>query len=332
VTYEHPLAYLLGVEGIALLRAFTGDHDRVFVEARLAEVRRLLDDDSLAHPGVEVASVDTVDGYRIWSRTYDTEANGAFDWDAIVLDILDRLPAGDALDAACGTGRYTALLAARGHRVTGVDGSPDMLARARERVPDASFLRGDLHRLPVADRSADLVTCALALTHVSALGPVFAEFARVLRPGGHLVLCDIHPDMVALGSIPCVRLPDGSPGRMPSARHLVGDYLRAALPVGLHPVRCEEPRLGGHGDPESTEDEETDLGPWDLWPWSLRRLVPEATRAASDGMGAMLFWDFERAVGVGARSDEGRLAQRERRSHHGVPPVSRPEGRLDPLR
>lgn len=295
MTYEHPLAYLLGIEGIALLRAFTGEHDRAFVEARLAEVRRLVDDGTLAGPGVEVASVDTVDGYRIWSRTYDTTPNGAFDWDAIVVDILDGLPAGDALDAACGTGRYCALLAERGHRVTGVDRSPDMLGRALERVPSARFLRGDLHRLPVADRSADVVTCALALTHVRALGPVFAEFARVLRPGGHLVLCDIHPDMVALGSIPCVRLPDGAPGRMPAARHLVGDYLRAALPVGLRPVRCEEPRLSGGGEIESTEDKPVDLGPWDLWPWSLQALLPEATRAASDGMGAMLFWDFERA-------------------------------------
>jgi SAM-dependent methyltransferase len=288
------LAYLLGVEGVALLRAFTGEHDRAFVEARLAEVRRLLDAPSLAGPGVEVAAVDTVDGYRIWSRTYDTTPNGAFDWDAIVVDILDGLPAGDALDAACGTGRYAALLAGRGHRVVGVDRSPDMLARARERVPEAAFLLGDLHRLPVADRSVDLVTCALALTHVPALEPVFAEFARVLRPGGHVVLCDIHPDMVALGSIPCVRLPGGEPGRLPAARHLVGDYLRAALPVGLRPLRCEEPRLGRGGDSPSTPDATTDPGPWDLWPWSLQELVPEATGAAYDGLPAMLFWHFER--------------------------------------
>ena len=43
VFYQHPLAYLLGVEGIALLRAFAGDYDRDFTEARLSEVRMLLD-------------------------------------------------------------------------------------------------------------------------------------------------------------------------------------------------------------------------------------------------------------------------------------------------
>ncbi|WP_345498318.1 hypothetical protein [Nocardia callitridis] len=43
--YEHPLAYLLGVEATALLRAFTGEHDRDFVQARIAEIRRLLADE-----------------------------------------------------------------------------------------------------------------------------------------------------------------------------------------------------------------------------------------------------------------------------------------------
>jgi hypothetical protein len=41
VIYQDPLAYLLGLEGIALLDAWAGDHDREFVDARLAEIRRL---------------------------------------------------------------------------------------------------------------------------------------------------------------------------------------------------------------------------------------------------------------------------------------------------
>jgi ubiquinone/menaquinone biosynthesis C-methylase UbiE len=83
----------------------------------------------------------------------------------VVHEIVGALPAGVALDAACGTGRYADFLARRGHRVIGVDGSPDMLARARVRVPEAEFLVGDLHRLPVADAEVDLVVCGLALTH-----------------------------------------------------------------------------------------------------------------------------------------------------------------------
>jgi SAM-dependent methyltransferase len=63
----------------------------------------------------------------------------------IVREILNGLPVGVALDAACGTGRHTQYLASLGHRVVAVDSSPDMLAVARMRVPDAEFLDGDLH-------------------------------------------------------------------------------------------------------------------------------------------------------------------------------------------
>ncbi|MFC5835394.1 class I SAM-dependent methyltransferase [Nonomuraea insulae] len=288
--YEHPLAYVLGLEGIALMRSFTGEHDRAFVEDRLAEIRKFLDDDSLAEAAVEVARVDTGEGYRIWSQTYDGP-NTAFDLDEpFIREIVDALPAGDALDAACGTGRMAAYLAGRGHRVRGVDSSPDMLERARRRVPQAEFQLGDLSSLPVPGESVDLLVCSLALTHVPVLGPVLAEFARVLRPGGHVVIADIHPEGVALGVVPSVRLPDGRPGRVATYRHLVGDYVRAALAAGLQVRRCEEPRHAP-GEPRERADV---LGPWEVWPWALSDLAPEAAHAAIAGRPSMLFWHFQR--------------------------------------
>lgn len=293
--YEHPLAYLLGLEGIALMRAFTGEYDRAFVDARVAEVRRLLDDASLATAGVEVDRVDTVDGYRVWSETYDEPRNGLFDFEEpTVREILDSLPAGTALDAACGTGRYAEYLAGQGHRVIGVDSSPDMLARAATRVPEADLRRGDLHRLPLADGEVDAVVCTLSLTHVPALEPVMAEFARVLRPGGHLVLSDTHHERVFRGSIPSVRCPDGRPARVSTYRHHAGDYLRAALPHGLQVRRCEEPAFPTADDrplPQPT----TETGPWDAWPWSLSDLVPEAARAAESGSPIAIVWHFQLA-------------------------------------
>ncbi len=295
VIYEHPLAYLIGLEGIALLRGFTGEYDRDFVEARIAEVRELLADESLAGAGVSVDRVGTAEGYRVWSATYDDGRNSAFDYDEpVVTEIVDALPAGVAVDAACGTGRLSALLAARGHRVIGVDSSPDMLDRARAAVPGGDFRSGDLGSLPVADASADLVTCALALTHVPDLRPAFAEFARVLRPGGHLVISDMHPERIARGVIPTLRDADGRPGRLPGHRHLVGDYLRAALAVGLELRRCEEPVV----QPAPAGPPATELGPWDVWPWSLAAVVPEAARAADAGVPAEIIWHFRRPVSV----------------------------------
>ena len=128
---------------------------------------------------------------RIWSQTYDRPGNGLFDYEEpIVHAIVDPLPPGSALDAACGTGRHSAYLAARGHRVIGVDSSPDMLDRARVRVPHAQFRIGDLHQLPLPDDHVDLVVCALALSHLADLRPVFTEFVRVLRPGLRVRRCD----------------------------------------------------------------------------------------------------------------------------------------------
>ena len=288
--YEHPLAYVLALEGMALMRSFTGEHDRAFVEARLAEIRRLLDDETLADAAREVARVSTVDGYRIWSRTYD-DANSTFAIDEpLIKDIVGGLPAGVALDAACGTGRIAALLAGRGHRILGVDSSPDMLAKARERVPDGDFRPGDLTRLPFPDGSTDLVVCSLALTHAPSLEPVMAEFARVLRPGGHVVISDIHPEGVARGIVPPVRLPDGRPGRVATYQHRIGDYVRAALRANLRVRRCEEPQAA---DPGPREPRPASVEPWDLWPWCLAGFAPEAARAATKGSPAIVVWEFQ---------------------------------------
>lgn len=285
MTYQHPLSFLLGLEGVALLRAHAGDgFDRAFVEARFAEIRRLLDaDPAELGDGVEAGQIGTVDGYRTWSKTYDDPGNPLIDVEEpVVRRILDTIPAGDALDAACGTGRHAEYLAARGHRVVGVDSSPDMLERAGKRVPDARFEQGDLHRLPLADASVDLVVCGLALTHVPDLAPVLAEFARVLRPGGRLVTSDIHVMSIYLGGVANATGPDGRFTLLPASRFLAGDYLAAALAAGFDVVGCEEPR-------------------WPANPWAggpqARQWCADAADAAYEATPAAVIWHFRRSVG-----------------------------------
>jgi SAM-dependent methyltransferase len=296
VIYQHPLAYLLGLEGVALLRGWGGEYDEEFVHARLAEVKRLLGNDSLTHhAGVLVERHDAPTGYRQWPVDYDEGRNSLFDYDEpYVYEIIDALPAGAALDAACGSGRYAAHLAGRGHRVIGVDNSPEMLDRARARAQTADFRLGDLHHLPMPDGSVDIVTCGLALTHVPKLGPVMAEFARVLRPSGHLVIADVHHELVWLGSVPIARGPAGEPGLVATYRHTPGDYLRAALSGGFHVLRCEEPRhKAAAPSPPAAPDAPVDE--WDSWPWSLMQMLPDATGAFGglDGMPVAIIWHFQ---------------------------------------
>lgn len=301
--YQHPLAYLIGLEGLALLRGWAGDFDRHFVLERIEEVRRLLDDPVLAaHAGVDVVRADSNAGYRTWAATYDDQPNGLFAIDEAVIDeILDALPPGDALDAACGTGRLTTHLLERGHRVIGVDASPEMLEVARRRLTGAQLRRGDLREIPIGAEAVDLVVCGLALSHVEDLRPVMVEFARVLRPGGHVVISDAHHELVFRGSVVKALGLNGEPGLVATYRHSPGDVLRAALAAGLEVRRCEEPRRAASFEDSSPLDPEpvAPVAPaavdWDAWPWSLLGIAPQATRAAWDTP-AIIVWHFQRSA------------------------------------
>jgi SAM-dependent methyltransferase len=293
--YQHPLAYLLGIEGLALLHAWGGEYDEEFTQRRLAEVRALLANPALTgHQGVLVGRGDTLTGYRQWAATYDEPRNSLFDIDEPIMHrCIEALPVGAALDAACGTGRHAEYLARRGFRVIGVDSSPEMLERARNRVPPGEFRLGDLRELPLSDESVDLVVSGLALSHSPSLEPVFAEFARVLRPGGHAVISDAHCEIGFRGSIPHALGPAGEPGLVATYRHTVGDFVRAALAAGLQIRACEEPRRPGDNQPPpAVPPAQAHPGDWDDWPWSLMDLLPEAAQAAW-AVPAVVVWDFE---------------------------------------
>ncbi|MEV6521095.1 class I SAM-dependent methyltransferase [Longispora sp. NPDC051575] len=304
--YQHPLAYLLGLHGSALFRAFAGEYDREFTLARLAEVRALLDAADELGPGGYATPVSAADGYRIWAPHYDGPGNAMVDREgprirALLDGILGDGGPRDVLDAACGTGRHAAHLVAGGHRVTGVDSTDAMLDVARAKLPGAEFLLGDLHALPLPDDHVDLVVCGLALAHVPDLAPVFAEFVRVLRPGGHLVLSDARGYVPGGRHYPVVfERPDGEPGYIPSWIHPTSRYLEVALALGLRVRHCEEP-LGPHPRVDATGTPPGDTEPiarhvaadgvpdiWSLHPWA-----PDATNAAFRDKPHFIVWHFE---------------------------------------
>ena len=291
--HQHPLAYLLGLEGVALMRAFTGEYDRTFTEARIAEVRELLDRADELGPGVDVPALPVSDGYDGWASSYDGEANGCFPMrDDVLLPMLDSLPPGRVLDAGCGTGAVTQQLVERGHEVIGIDGSEGMLSRARRAVPGARFELGDLTALPLPDGSVDHVVCSLALTHLSDLTPFFAEAARVMRPGGHLLVLDTRGHFLGSALYPLVKeAPDGRVGHIAGYHHGLGDYLRAALPLGFVVRACEETHLGDSIVGPEVEAAPLTPGPpniWELHPWAR-----DAANAAKAGQSAVVAWDFQ---------------------------------------
>ncbi|NBB93012.1 MAG: methyltransferase domain-containing protein [Gammaproteobacteria bacterium] len=96
----------------------------------------------------------------------------------------------DVLDAACGEGYGSNLLAVRASSVTGLDLSEVAVAHARERYSreNLSFDRGDVTDLPYEADRFDVVVSFETLEHLEAHETLLAEFRRVLRPGGFLVL------------------------------------------------------------------------------------------------------------------------------------------------
>jgi SAM-dependent methyltransferase len=270
---------LVGVEGLALLRhLYDGNDDAA--EARLAEVCALLADESLASGGEATTEQDPRAGYAAWSASYDEPGNPIVALEEpVVHALIEKAAPGRALDAACGTGRHARRLAELGHEVVGVDVSPEMLERARAAVPQATFHEGDLRALDEPDASFDLVVCGLALAHLPDLGAGVAELARLLKPGGRLVVSVLHPLQAQLGWHARFTGTDGRRGFVREHPHTHADHLAAFRATGLEPRDCVEPRLAA----EHVR--------------AMRRAyehAPRATEAAYAGLPAVLVWEAEK--------------------------------------
>jgi SAM-dependent methyltransferase len=100
--------------------------------------------------------------------------------------------AGDVLDLGCGTGSLSLLASEQGHRVTGVDLSPPMVALAREKLAgrDAVFLVGDAASPPVGEQRFDTVLVRHVLWALPDPGRALRHWRGLLRPGGRLVLVE----------------------------------------------------------------------------------------------------------------------------------------------
>jgi SAM-dependent methyltransferase len=236
---------LIGTEGLALLRNLYDGSDARAAQ-RLIEVRSILnrDGDHAHDAGELVVESDPRAGYAVWATSYDDPGNPVVALEQpAVWGLIDRVAPGRALDAACGTGRHAARLVALGHEAEGVDLTPEMLARARVNVPDASFREADLRSIPSGDGAYDLVVCGLALAHLPDLTDAVTELSRVLAPGGRLIVSVLHPFLAVLGWQAPFTGADGRRGFVREYPHTHADYVLALHTAGLTLEQLIEPRL-----------------------------------------------------------------------------------------
>lgn len=187
----------------------------------------------------------TTQAYASWAESYDSTPNRTRDTDREVMQRLSRRFADlDLLEFGCGTGKNTKAFASVARSVLGVDVSQAMLAvaRAHDFPPSVRFALIEPGACwPAAEASFDVVTASLVLEHIEDLSAVFAEAARVLRPGGWLWTSELHPVRQWRGSRAHFEDSEGRTQSPDCFTHGFADYVNAANASGLRVCEVEEP-------------------------------------------------------------------------------------------
>jgi SAM-dependent methyltransferase len=172
-----PLAAVLRAEFDSAARTATGKAD----DARLAEVRRLRKENFDAHAGPDTNERQLVPGksWAAWARA-----------------LGHLLPPLTVADLGCGEGYLTIETSRWASRVIAVDRSDAVLKRARalanrRRVRNVIWKRGELERLPIRDATVDVALLSQALHHAKDPARALAEAARIVVPGGRVLVLDL---------------------------------------------------------------------------------------------------------------------------------------------
>lgn len=139
----------------------------------------------------------TTYGWQESAEAWVTDQGDLGDWgrqfvlDAPMLARVDRKSYTNALDVGCGEGRFCRILRARGLEVTGIDFTPALIEIARQRDPEGDYRVGNAEAIEFPDNSFDLVVSYVSLLDIPDISKAISEMARVLGPGGSLLLANL---------------------------------------------------------------------------------------------------------------------------------------------
>jgi len=189
----------------------------------------------------------------IYAGKIDTKPHNAYYDRPAVISLWPDVKGLRVLDAGCGPGVYAQELLARGAVVTAGDIAPRMVELTRARIGEAAtLLEFDLSaRLPFEDGVFDFVNAPLCLDYIGDWDHVFAEFRRVLTPGGQVVMSAMHPSFDAeyyrteqYFAVEAVRTRWSGFGEafvMDSYRRPLAEFINAPVRAGLLLDRLLEP-------------------------------------------------------------------------------------------
>jgi SAM-dependent methyltransferase len=188
-------------------------------------------------------TVDVRSGYGEWVATYEQTVEDAMDIE--LLEALESVAWSEletAADLGCGTGRTGAWL--RDHGVDAIDGvdlTPEMLAKARERGVHRRLVEADVAATGLDSGAYDLVITSLVDEHLAELGPLYREAARLARAGGTYVLVGYHPQFIMATGMPThYDSASGESIAIETHVHLLSDHVTAGLAAGLELTEMRE--------------------------------------------------------------------------------------------
>lgn len=180
--------------------------------------------------------MDTKSAYDLWSKQYDSNENKTRDLEAQALrQTLKNIEFADCLEIGCGTGKNTEWLLTKADHITAVDLSEEMIARAKEKIKSdkVSFLQADIIKeWDFTNKKFDLISFSLVLEHIENLNHIFSQASKLLKPGGHIYLGELHPYKQYLGTKARFETNDGLQ-ILECYNHNISDFVKSAGRNGL---------------------------------------------------------------------------------------------------
>jgi ubiquinone/menaquinone biosynthesis C-methylase UbiE len=141
--------------------------------------------------------MNTQQAYNNWASQYDSNENKTRDLEAKALrKTLNNIPFCNCLEIGCGTGKNTEWFSQKAERVTAVDFSNEMLAKAKSKIisDKVEFKQADIRKeWRFTSQLYDLISFSLVLEHIEDLEHVFKEASALLNVDGYIYIGELHP-------------------------------------------------------------------------------------------------------------------------------------------